>query len=380
MTKYFLLFLSTNVRANASSQRSYVSFVLISLFSFLLSGCTQEEAQISPPPVQNIKPIATKQVSLSPELTNHLLKLGQASLEQFQSAQSLSDELAVAVAAFIDQPDEEKLGELRRLWDALYLAYQQGIINTSLDQNSIARIKQRLNQWPIEPGYVDRLPQYPQSGIINDPFVEINEESLRKQHGLTHEYDATLGFQPLAFLLWGEPGLNKFISDDTKVGELGYTHSFSQEEHIPVETLDPVTRRKEYLSILVTVIQADIKQLVEKQESEIERMTNNEDAFTDFIQIAKQQGLTLEDSRQRNQENPDYFYYSQLQQSQLEANLTTVQQSWDEEIRAQLAQTIKPLATVTAPTDLESWLSWLEAITQEVQSNQSVTMQTTLDQ
>lgn len=358
-------------------------FFVISLICicYLMSGCSEETSQQTNTPTPKITESVPAEITLPQELVDHLRAIGQKSLDSFQQAENLAVGLASAIETFNAQPDEEKLTDLKRLWGELYLAYQNGLINSSLDPASIQRITQRLNQWPIEPGYVDRLPLYPNSGIISDPFVEINEESLRKQHGLTHEFDVTLGFQPLAFLLWGEPGLSKFVSDDSVASNQNNNPNLERDlNHQPMENVDTIARRKSYLVVLATVLQADIKHLVEKQKTELEALKTHRNPISRLIQITKQQTTVLDNCYQRSLSNDEYLYYSDLQQSQLEACLASLGESWSDNTRTNLSQIIKPLKAIEInPAEAASWQTWLTTLLEEVDQNRSVTMQTALE-
>ena len=55
----------------------------------------------------------------------------------------------------------------------------------------------RMDTWPLYPGYLDALPEWPESGLISDPYLEMTRKSLRVQHGATDASEASLGFAAL---------------------------------------------------------------------------------------------------------------------------------------------------------------------------------------
>ena len=65
---------------------------------------------------------------------------------------------------------------------------------------------QRLDTWPLYPAYVDALPAWPDSGIVNDPALELTGASLRRQQGATADGEVALGFQPIRLLIAGAEG------------------------------------------------------------------------------------------------------------------------------------------------------------------------------
>ncbi|QJX02772.1 hypothetical protein HML84_16390 [Alcanivorax sp. IO_7] len=52
---------------------------------------------------------------------------------------------------------------------------------------------------------MDGLPAWPDSGIVNDPALELTAASLRRQQGATTDGEVALGFQPLRLLVSGVP-------------------------------------------------------------------------------------------------------------------------------------------------------------------------------
>ena len=61
----------------------------------------------------------------------------------------------------------------------------------------------RMDTWPLYPGYLDALPEWPESGLISDPYLEMTRKSLRTQHGATDASEASLGFAALFVALNG---------------------------------------------------------------------------------------------------------------------------------------------------------------------------------
>lgn len=62
----------------------------------------------------------------------------------------------------------------------------------------------RIDDFPILPGYLDRVPGYPASGLVFSE-VPLGPDALTAAHQSTDLYYGVLGLHPLEFMLWGIP-------------------------------------------------------------------------------------------------------------------------------------------------------------------------------
>ena len=63
-------------------------------------------------------------------------------------------------------------------------------------------IKKKFSQieaWPLSPGFLDSLENYPYSGIVNDSTIQITPEVLKTQHMITDPSEISLGFHVLEY-------------------------------------------------------------------------------------------------------------------------------------------------------------------------------------
>lgn len=74
-----------------------------------------------------------------------------------------------------------------------------------------------VDTWPVEPGFLDVLPTYPESGIISDLTLEITAAGLRHQHQFTDTTEAALGFHVIEFLIFSRPSTDFLVSKDPKI-------------------------------------------------------------------------------------------------------------------------------------------------------------------
>lgn len=143
----------------------------------------------------------------------------QAGLEAYtglsrasQSAQVVDSKLA----SFLYHPNPMTHGELKQAWRQAYDDFLRAMVFAYLPiqdppewySKHIAYrdLLTQLDSWPIQGGYIDYVPGYPFSGIVNDLTLVIDEQTLRNQHLFTDNSNASIGYHALEFMLWGDNG------------------------------------------------------------------------------------------------------------------------------------------------------------------------------
>ncbi|MGB1465520.1 MAG: hypothetical protein ACPG8O_04070 [Alcanivorax nanhaiticus] len=126
----------------------------------------------------------------------------QQSLEQFEQAAAHWQQALVNLE---QNKDEKNLAALRQsLADWYHLFTEQApLLNARACQLNQQAILARMDTWPLYPGYVDSMPEWPESGLISDPYLELNRKNLRIQHGATDSAEASLGFAAMLVVLNG---------------------------------------------------------------------------------------------------------------------------------------------------------------------------------
>lgn len=166
------------------------------------------------------------------------------------------DHLRLSLAQLANAPTEKHLASSRKLWLMAFEQYQRlaawRILLSShyQDQEPNTLLEQRIAPWPIAPGYVDRLPEYPHSGIISDHTVMLSLESLMQQHQLFHEEDAVLGFHAIATVLWAANTANEDIS----LSQLQTSPDLHDNNATPIHQ-----RRLAYLKLAGEQLHLDVK-------------------------------------------------------------------------------------------------------------------------
>lgn len=200
------------------------------LLPLLLNGCdsSQDNADDKPVETAQVQSVSSQKWEANAEKTFHL---------QAQAWQQALD-------AFQQTPDQAHLTALRGQLENWYASFadQYLLLASRACQLDLQSVFTRLDSWPLYPGYLDSLPQWPDSGLINDPYLNMDRQTLRTQNGATDRAEASLGFAALFVVLNGTEdaprALEAFSGDD-----------------------DIVKRRREYLKLASEQLQADRKKL-----------------------------------------------------------------------------------------------------------------------
>lgn len=62
----------------------------------------------------------------------------------------------------------------------------------------------RINAWPMDESFVDKVEGNPQAGLINDPGFVITREAIAGQNERGGEENIATGYHAIEFLLWGQ--------------------------------------------------------------------------------------------------------------------------------------------------------------------------------
>ena len=176
--------------------------LIIALLScLLLAACGKPEPA---KPASNATPAATTP-ALSAAAHAQLAQLTQQTQALAQAAQTLSA-----------TPDDAHLKAAQSAWQAAYASFNQSLPWRLGNPSNLQRIEHRHDPLPIQPGYVDALKQWPDSGLVNDPTVTLDATTLVQQNQPTDDTEASLGFQVIEFLLWGSADLPRKADDFTQ--------------------------------------------------------------------------------------------------------------------------------------------------------------------
>lgn len=186
----------------------------------------------------------------------------------FNAAGAAIDAFADEVARFLATPDESSLQQVRESWITANTAYEQITLHRYFAESALEdtqalqlfQLDYRLNHWPILPGYVDYVSNYPDSGIVNDMTVILESGYLRSQHGAFDINEVSIGFHVLEFLLWGENIDSESPRPATDF--LVQRELSAQQQADGMNVVDLANnRRRELLQLLTTLLDEDFENL-----------------------------------------------------------------------------------------------------------------------
>lgn len=190
----------------------------------------------------------------APEAVDTYAEIVHAS---YEDSLTTASEMEAAISAFVDDPSEATLAKARQTWlesrepylqTEVYRFYEGPIDDPEDGPEGM------INAWPLDESYVDYVVDDTEAGIINDPDIEISEETLMSLNEQGGEENIATGYHAIEFLLWGQdanedgPG-DRPYSDYLEDGDVG-NHE----------------RRASYLDIVCDLLLVHLETLVEAWE------------------------------------------------------------------------------------------------------------------
>ncbi|WP_166266308.1 imelysin family protein [Marinobacter caseinilyticus] len=155
-----------------------------------------------------------------------------------------------STAEFLDNPDADTLTAAQTQWAAAHRDYTQLMALYTVAGTQPLHIRDdrdSIDAYPMLPGYLDRVPGYPRSGLVYSE-VPLTPDFLREEHQYSDFYYLTLGFHPLETMLWGS------AEQSAKERAALYT----RKEQVPEDQVDSHTRRAELLRLIAHRLTRDV--------------------------------------------------------------------------------------------------------------------------
>lgn len=239
-----------------------------------------------------------------------------------------------AINGLMTETTDERLVTAQVAWQHLYRSFNEAwvILDCRASQSAVdAQRLARSDSFPILPGYVDGLSDWPGSGLVNDNTLILDRDNLLAQQGATSELEVSLGFQVLQFLLFGEPLAPRQVEDfvipappstegDTGIDPTaadiapnGAASDRAEGEADPLEagemmvTLSPaeqVRRRRQYLQVATQLLVDDLR-LLGRDESPAIVVGNS--CPLDAMASATRRLLTLANLAEHSQVSGEYL-------------------------------------------------------------------------
>jgi putative iron-regulated protein len=254
-----------------------IRLVLFISFIFLLACSPKDKTPLGNP--------QTKKLIDSNAFTAQVGIVAYTSLSDAnQAAQTFDSKLA----SFMYHPNPMSQAEIQQAWRLAYDSFLSSLIFSYLpiqdppdwysQEIDYKRLLMQLDSWPIEGGYIDYIKEYPFSGIVNDLTLDIDEETIRSQHGFTDPTNASLGYHALEFMLWGNTGQRSthdfFPQENTAPvpsGDGNHTSDLTNLDTMPqaeARDLKPQNhnRRRQYTRLLSELLQKDLHRIQRRWE------------------------------------------------------------------------------------------------------------------
>jgi putative iron-regulated protein len=177
-------------------------------------------------------------------IKNYAAMMRASSLDCVAKLQALSD----GVDAFVAAPSADGLAATQSAWLDTRSVYGELEVSRFYG-GPIDGVQGRVNEWPIDEGFIDYVAGNPTGGIINDPmhFPQLTPAVLASSDERGGIENLSTGYHALEFLLWGQrpdqtagPGLRPYT------------------DYVDGGTADNQSRRRTYLQSATSLLLSDL--------------------------------------------------------------------------------------------------------------------------
>ena len=262
--------------------------------------------------------LSCQEAKRAPLLTPGLLESRLNDFQSFSLTQNRiaieeAEKLELAISTFLSMNTQEHKDTLLKTWQSTHKAYLASQFGLFLPSEERTEILFSLETWPLQPGFIDSLPEYPDSGVVNDITMSIDLPSLRQQHGVTDREELCLGFHTLEYLVYER----------------------SLEDFSPNDKSEFVERRRLLLKLLGEEVLNNLRQSTKLISNQFSAEQNASDIFkfyhlllstSDYLQVTQRASNLLFD------ENSGHGSYSQSATSALTAELIALERYFLKEV------------------------------------------------
>lgn len=243
--------------------------VLLLGFCLLSGACSEPQLQSNTLPPSGIG-FPEPQLQLEAATSEAIRELTRNYLRRAQSDFSQANQAIAALGEAIDEllarPSAASLAAARQAWLSAHIAYEtrllhQYFVAQVLPAEQALRLSSlayNINHWPVVPGYIDGVPGYPGSGIVNDMTVALNPDNLREIHGQFDPAEAALGFHVLEYLLWGNNSGSQTSRGFDSFTPATVLSEVQQQDGMPMEQM-PNNRRRRMLALVMDMLYEDFQ-------------------------------------------------------------------------------------------------------------------------
>jgi putative iron-regulated protein len=160
--------------------------------------------------------------------------------------------LDAAISAFTSAPSASTLEAARKAWLQAREAYGQTeafrFYSGPIDDGKGP--EGRINAWPIDESFIDKVSDKPGSGLVNNKKFSISAKTLDAQNERGGEENIATGWHAIEFLLWGQD------LSETGPGNRSF------EDFVDGKAPN-AERRRQYLSVISQMLVTDLGSLVQ---------------------------------------------------------------------------------------------------------------------
>lgn len=234
--------------------------IVLSVLLLAAAGCDQPLP--SPKQKEPTKKMESTKKPIQVSYQRALETYQRQGAAQLEHTRACVKNLRSSVDVFLNTPEAQGFAALYEMARHCHRLYQPAMALTAsypaLDAR-LSSLRRRIDSRPITPGYVDYVEGYPQSGIVNDPALPLDADSLIAEQGLTDASDVVLGFEVVLFLLEGEHRYSPQLAMRRVEDYQAVDH---WEEHAANEVLPatdhPNNRRRQYLQLTLAILEQDL--------------------------------------------------------------------------------------------------------------------------
>ena len=174
----------------------FIKIVLTLFIPFILGGlvgCSEpENEQVGTP--------------LDPHKSNQIAdKLQTYAAEKREEFLLETNKLQIQTGRFLGDPTEQQLNLLQEQWQRAHQSFSQAQFGLLTPPEGPNLVDSRIDPWPIQPGFIDDLEEYPFTGVVHDTTLSITPEMLIQQHQVTGSEEVLLGFHAIELLIFTRP-------------------------------------------------------------------------------------------------------------------------------------------------------------------------------
>ncbi|MBT4160761.1 MAG: hypothetical protein HOE54_05590 [Gammaproteobacteria bacterium] len=110
--------------------------------------------------------------------------------------------------AFLDAEMDD-----RSAWQTAWLEAHDMWLAASILRKPDESALKDIDAWPLEPGFLDSLPDYPTTGIVNDVTLALKSDVIRQQNQYTDDVEVSLGFHVIEYYAFSRDPDDMLLAD-----------------------------------------------------------------------------------------------------------------------------------------------------------------------